>query len=97
MLLRMSSSSNEFYIFNMCPPLPRGGSGCGPSRLGWGGVGGGASIAFIAVIAIVSAIAIIATIATILSCLVEGFLQSSTHLVAHQPAKIWGLSRSADA
>ena len=62
--------------------------------VGWGG---GASIAFIAVIAIVSAIAIIATIATILSCLVEGFLQSSTHLVAHQPAKIWGLSRSADA
>ena len=55
----------------------------------WGGVGWGwgASIAFIAVIAIVSAIAIIATIATIatvLSCLVEGFLQSSTHLVAHQ-------------
>ena len=49
----------------MCPPLPRGGSGCGPSRLGWGGMGVGASIAFIAVIAIVSAIAIIATIATI--------------------------------
>ena len=49
----------------MCPPLPRGGSGCGPSRLGWGGEGRGASIAFIAVIAIVSAIAIIATIATI--------------------------------
>ena len=49
--------------------------------------GGDASIAFIAsitIIAIVTAIAIIATIAIILSCLVEGFLQSSTHLVAHQ-------------
>ena len=47
-------------------------------------------VAVLIAIAIVAIATVIAIIAIILSCLVEGFLQSSTHLVAHQPGENLG-------
>ena len=77
----------------MCPPPCRGGGVAAALA-----VSGGRRSAVIAVIAAIAVIAIaVVAVLAIMSCHVEGFLQSSTHLVAHQLAAIWGLSRSPDA